>query len=153
MRRSRKLFLLTSLLLTPFAQAGEFLFDLPTDDRWHYPFNFTPGSRAVGTTFGAAGQSGFNDRDAYVVVAWDTSDQVCPGLGLSAYQIESVTVTLTSREGAQWSVDLTVDEWFTYGVGTDTDPGRPLELFGAGFGPMFDSASWDEFAPFVGSDS
>ncbi len=144
----------------------------PTEDRWHYPFNFTPGTRAIGSCFGAAGSAGFNDRDGYVVVAWDTREDVCPGLGPEAYDVRAVTVTLTNREGAEWPPDTSVDEWFTYdvngdgelnadgvergmpedtdGESDDADAGRPLELFGAGFGPTHDSSGWTETSLFVG---
>ena len=35
----------------------------------------------------------------------------------------------------------------------DPDPGRPIELFGAAFGPTFDAQTWQESDLFVGSDS
>jgi hypothetical protein len=121
-----------------------------------------------------AGTSNFNDRDGIVIAAWDTSTEIQPGLGPDAYPIESVTVTLTNQSGAEWAVDLTTDEWFTFdlngdgainadgiprgqpgdtdGESDDADPGRPLELFGAGFGPTYTAASWVETSLYEGSD-
>lgn len=144
--------LFVALMLAVSARAEVIEFAVPSDDRWHYPFNFTPGSRAIGSCFGVADSPGFNNRDAYVVVAWDTSEQLCAGLGAEAYDIRSLTVTLTNRAGADWPVDTTVDEWFTYAGQSDPDPGRPLELFGAGFGPTHDADTWIEFSLYVGAN-
>lgn len=154
------------------AVAGEFSFPTPSDDRWQYPFNATPGFRPLGSCFGAVGNDDFNDRDGVVVVAWDTSAQIPPGQGEQAYRIQSVTVTFTNRDGAEWPVDLTPDEWFTYdlngdevinadgiprgepgdtdGESDDVDPGRPIELFGAGFGPDLTESGWTETSPYFG---
>ena len=143
--------LLIMLMLSAFARAEVIEFATPSDDRWHYPFNFTPGFRATGSCFGAVGAPGFNERDAYIVVAWDTGEQVCPGLGPEAYDVQSITVTLTNQAGAEWPPDTTVDEWFTYVGQSDPDPGRPLELFGAGFGSTHDEITWVESSLFVGA--
>lgn len=160
------------------AVAQEYVFETPTDDRWHYPFSGTPGNRGVGTIFGAVFDT-FNDRDAIVLVAWDTTGLIAPGQGAENYNIDSITVTLTNQANQfsmpDWLVDTTVDEWFTYdlnldemvnadgiprgepgdtdGESDDVDPGRPLELFGmgfAGFGP-FDEFSWVESSIYIGS--
>lgn len=160
-------------LLASFARAETMVFDTPSDDRWFYPFNFTPGSRGNATTFGAGGIPMFNDRDGCVIVAWDTSAQIAPGQGPDDYVVESIRVTLKNLPGASWHVDTTVDEWFTYDVNNDgllngdgqprtdpndtdgesddADPGRPIELFGVGFGPITSAATWTEFTPFEGS--
>src|SRR5262245_46900273 len=73
-------------------------FVTPSDDRWFYPFNFTPGGRPVGTCFGAGGTPNFNDRDAEVVVVWNTAASIATGLGADAYGIRSVRVTLTNQK-------------------------------------------------------
>lgn len=143
--------LMMTLVLTMTARAEVIEIAVPSDDRWHYPFNFTPGFRAIGSCFGAADTPGFNDRDGYVVVAWDTSEQICPNLGPEAYDVQAMTVTLTNRAGADWPADTTVDGWFTYAVQSDPDPGRPLELFGAGFGPTHDAGTWVESSLYVGA--
>ncbi len=157
------------------AGAADYAFPTPSDDRWHYPFNFTPGTRPVATCFGTGGLNGFNDRDGIAIVAWDTSTLITPGLGAANYPISSLTVTMTNQPNAAWQVDLTPDEWFTYdlngdgtinadgiargepgdtdGESNDPDPGRTVELYGAGFGPVFAAADWTETSIYVGSDS
>lgn len=139
------------------AAAGQ-VHDFPTPlyDQWQYPFNFTLGSRPVATCFSSLGTGNpdfdaFNDRDGQLIVAWDTSAQIPPGQGAANYQIAEIVVTLTNASGATWEIDLTVDEWYTYdGTEPDTDPGRPIELFGTGFGPHYTAASWTEFSPYRG---
>lgn len=152
-------------------------FNTPTDDYWQYPFNGLPGIRPAASCFSSLGTgvpefNDFNDRDGIFVIAWDTSSLIDPNLGTSAYDIESVTITLTSESGATWPIDLTTDEWFANDVDNDTlingdgiprgqpgdtdgesddaDPGRPLELFGSAFGPTYASDTWTEFSPYAG---
>lgn len=172
------LFAITLLMSASAARATDFAFATPSDDRWHYPFNFTPGVRSTASCFGAI-DLGFNDRDGTVIAAWDTSLLISPGQGPAAYNIQSITVTLTNQVnqfvGPEWPIDLTTDEWFTFdinfdgfinadgiprgapgdtdGESDDPDPGRPLELFGVGFGPVFTAATWDEFGIFVGGST
>lgn len=151
------------------------VFARPSDDRWHYPFNFTPGRRPIASTFGAGGLPFFNDRDGAMVIAWDTTASIEPGRGPETYNLRSITIELVNIPGAEWPIDLTVDEWFTYdvngdgflngdgfprgdpndtdGESDDEDPGRPIELFGAGFGPVHAYTTWHERSPYVGSDS
>ena len=155
------------------ASAQTFDFTTPTDDRWVYPFNFSAGTRLSASVFSAAGLSGFNDRDGEIVVRWGTGGQITPGAG--SYTIESVTVTLTNDINAAWIPDLTTDPWYesdvngdgtingdgfprgdpndTDGESDDSDPGRPIELYGVGYGPTHSEASWTEFSSYVGSDS
>lgn len=157
------------------------VFPSPSDDRWHYPFNSTPGTRPRGSTFGSIGDRSpqglqrFNERDGVIIVAWNTTALVPPGQGAASYPVKSVRVSLTHEALADWPVDLTVDEWFTYDVNADgainadgiargqpgdtdgesddDDAGRPFELFGAGFAPdvpFFDELTWVETTFFVG---
>ncbi len=176
----KKIYSCTALLaMASVLQAGQFTFETPSDDRWHYPFNFTPGFRATGSCFGAVGSEGFNNRDAMIYIAWDTSSLIPPGQGVDAYDLQSITVTLTNQANASinpdWPIDLTVDEWFTYdlngdgdvnldgiergepgdtdGESNDDDPGRPLELYGLAFGPTTTEAAWSEGTGFLGGDS
>ncbi len=161
--------LLTSL------SAAQIRFDTPSDDRWFYPFNFNPCARTVGSCFGAAGLNGFNDRDGTFLAVWDTSELVPPGQGAENYDISALRVTVTNIADADWAVDLTPDEWYTFdinqdgfinadgiprgeqgdtdGESSDADAGRPLELFGVAFGPQSDYATWSECSDYHGSDS
>lgn len=157
------------------ARATDFVFDKPTDDIWQYPFAFDAGARDSGVVFGSTGNvffKGFNDRDGMIVASWNTSTLIATGQPLSSYDIQSITVTLTHQDcppgdcgnfvfPASWVVDLTVDDWFTYDANNngvmdgveqpDPDPGRPLEMFGVGFGPTFTAQSWMESSAYIGS--
>ncbi|HNQ21842.1 MAG TPA: hypothetical protein PKK06_01985 [Phycisphaerae bacterium] len=159
------------------AQADEYVFDTPSDDRWHYPYNFTPGYRAIASCFSTLADLTyplFNNRDAVLIVAWDTTELIPPGLGPDAYHVVAVTVTVTNQPGAQWPIDVSTDAWYTFdinrdghinadgtprgqpgdtdGESSDADLGRPLELFGAGFGPGgYTYATWTEYTPYFGS--
>lgn len=175
MRTAICLTMLGALSISAAAQVYDF--NTPVDDDWQYPFNSLPGTRPVASCFGSLGTgvpsfNDFNDRDGIFVIAWDTSTQIDPNLGASAYNIQSVTITLTSESGATWDIDLTPDEWYTFDVDNDTlingdgiprgqpgdtdgesddvDPGRPLELFGSGFGPVYTIDSWNENSAYVG---
>ncbi|HWL92623.1 MAG TPA: dockerin type I domain-containing protein [Phycisphaerae bacterium] len=158
-----------------------FTFPSPSDDRWHYPFNPLPGTRSAGSTFGTVGdrdfmgRQRFNERDGVLIFAWRTHELIPLGAGAENYRVQSIKITLVHEPNADWSVDLTPDEWFTYDVNADTfvnadgiprgqpgdtdgesddaDPGRPFELFGAGFDPggeLFDETTWTETSFFQG---
>lgn len=155
---------------------AEFNFDTPSEDRWHYPFNATPGFRTTGSCFGAVGTPDFSNRDGVILIAWDTSELIPPGKGAGSYDIDSIRVTLTGQANENitpsWLVDTTLDEWFTYdlnadgmnnadgiprgepgdtdGESTDEDSGRPIELFGVGFGPITSESTWTENTPYEG---
>jgi hypothetical protein len=164
--------LLLAFMAVP-ALAQTFDFSTPSDDRWHYPFNFSPGTRPTASCFGSNGLSGFNDRDGVALLAWNTTGQIAPGQGPASYAIAAVRVTVTNQPGAIWPIDLTTDEWFTFdangdtvnngdgyargdpadtdGESTDADAGRPTELFGVSFGPNLTEAGWSESSPYFGS--
>ncbi|RJP30292.1 MAG: hypothetical protein C4547_16900 [Phycisphaerales bacterium] len=158
------------------AGGDEFVFDRPSDDRWHYWVNFTPGTRAAAPCFGAAGNvqfPEFNDRDGIAIIVWDTSGQIRPGRGPDSYDVARVRVTMTNLPGARWQVDLTPDEWFTFdlnrdgfinkdgiprgergdtdGESDDEDPGRAVELFGMAFGSTHSYHGWNERSRYIGA--
>ncbi len=166
------------LLAASLAPAAE-LFEFPTPlyDRWQYPFDGQPGDRPTMSVFSSLGTgvpsfTNFNNRDGIAIIAWDTSTLIPPGQGVGNYGVSAVTVTVTNDDGAVWPIDLTPDEWFQYDLNNDTlvngdgiprgqpgdtdgessdaDASRALELFGAGFGPFYDAATWNEFSAYVG---
>lgn len=176
-RTAQVILVLAVLAFGRLAGAADFVFSVPSDDRWHYPFNFSPGSRpaaSVFSTFGDPDFDGFNDRDAAFIVAWETDGAIPSGLTLGSYDVCSVEVTLRNAPGAGWRVDSTPDEWFTFdingdgginrdniprgtpgdsdGESSDTDVGRPVELFGVGFGPDYSYATWVEDDAYVGAE-
>jgi len=96
-------------------------------DRWMYPFNGTPGLRATGSVFGALGSADFDNRDAQVLVGFDTS----PMATLSGSRaLISLTLTVTTASSNTFVYDPTVDPLESYLSDPDADDGRPLELFG-----------------------
>ncbi len=124
-----------------------------TADRWMYPFNATPGFRPAGSTFGYTpfpDETSFDNRDGQVIVAFDTSSIVPVGEGAANYDVSSFVLEITLAGASSGPVDLTVDDWRTYlpeetkGQIPDSDPGRPIELFAAGFRNGYDRLSWSE---------
>ena len=105
-------------------------------DRWMYPFNASPGDRPSGSTFGAVGIPDFDDRDAQIVIGFDTAGSGIPsGIGTSNYVINSARVELTTATDEAFVLDPTYDAYTTYleldlGGTPDEDEGRPVELYG-----------------------
>ncbi len=140
---------LVVLLFTPTIIFGSpATFSTPDLDRWMYPFNGTPGTRSSGSTFGAPGSPGFDERDAQFLIGFDTTGQISSGQGAANYQINSATLTLR-HSGGDFTYDPTQDSYTTYqSGGVDGDAGRPMELFGAGYRNGFDSSSFTESSAF-----
>ena len=126
-------------------------------DRWMYPFNATPGFRPAGSVFGfvsVPASSDFDNRDAQNIIAFDTTSIVEAGLGVDFYNIDSITVRMTLSGPASGPLDSTYDVWQTYlpeetpGAIPDSDPGRPIEIFAAGFRFDFTRLTWEEGSTF-----
>lgn len=121
------------------AQSFDATYTGPTIDRWWYPFNSQVGSEASAATFGAILQNGFDDRDGQFVLAFDTGSQVPAGGDPSSYLIDRVRLTVFVSVNNQFTYDTTWDSVATlYADGDplqipDTDPGKPVELFAAGY--------------------
>ncbi|MAC20766.1 MAG: hypothetical protein CMJ23_14030, partial [Phycisphaerae bacterium] len=100
------------------ASADDFVGSVPTSaDRWMYPFNATPGYRPAGSIFGfvsVPASSDFDNRDAQMIIAFDTADIVAPNQGIDAYQLDSITVEMTLSGQASSPLDTTYDVWQTY---------------------------------------
>ena len=123
-------------------------------DRWMYPFNFSNGFEITAPTFGAILQSGFDDRDSQFVVTWETGTVVPSGLDVDRYHVQRVSLRATVANDMVWRYDPTPDPTASLYPSTDpqyvadTDPGRPVELFGVGYRNAASSASWNEYASF-----
>ena len=105
--------------------------DVPaTFDRWNYPFNTSPGSRLSGSTFGAIGNPQFDDHDAQIVLGFNLAE-----LGISStIDVTSLEVRLTTSTDNAFELDSTYDPVSSYlDPASDTDAGRPVELYGVGF--------------------
>jgi hypothetical protein len=122
------------------AQLHDVLIDPVNFDRWMYPFNGTPGVRNLASTFGAIGADPdqFDNRDATFILAVNTVAAGIPaGQGVANYLPVSVRIRVSHFEGA-FVYDPTYDAWQTYldpgdpNYIADSDPGRPIELYGVG---------------------
>ena len=123
--------------------------ETPDEDRWMYPFNAAPGTRSVGSTFGAVLIDGFDDHDAQFHVGFNTGDVptegmgvVPAGLGEERYEIVAATLTLYIGDAAGSVYDSDMDPWTSYLLADDPeftadedglDFQRPMMLFGAGY--------------------
>ena len=127
----------------------------PDYDRWMYPFNgsFPPGNRPSASTFSTL-DADFDNRDAQVYFGFAVSNAIPAGLGADAYQVVSCRLEAT-MEGGVTEYDPTPDAWTTYLDATqvlftaDADPGRPIELFGAGWRGANTAASFGEDGDFM----
>ena len=117
----------------------------PDHDRWMYPFNGTPGARAVGSTFTAYGSEYdfFDDRDGQMLLGFMTGESVPMGHGPSSYQVISATVSIMI-ESDFIIYDPSADGWETYleGGPADADAGRATVISGAGFRGGYDGWSF-----------
>lgn len=132
-----------------FAGVVNLAYNAPTIDRWNYPFDSAPGFSETAAVFSAIGQEdafpgfSFDQRDAQILLAWDTNAQVSPLLGTCAYRVTAATLVISTTGEIPFRYDPTFDPRDTYPVGaTDPDPGRPIEVFGVGF-----RSGWTAGAP------
>lgn len=124
--------------------------DVPTFDRWNYPFNASPGSRSVGSTFSSYNSGyDFDNRDGQILLGWQTDGLVEPGWPASAYTVHQCIVTIAIASN-DIIYDPTADDPGTHEEGgpTDADPGRPVLLSGVGFRNGWDGWSWADDGPF-----
>lgn len=132
-------------------------FDQPTLDRWMYPFNSTPGSEGSAPCFGAIQIAGFDDRDGQFLLGWNTAAAVPQGQPLENYRITAVHLRLTVQVDMQFKYDPTPDSFVTLLDTTDpayladSDPGKPVELFGAGYRNGRSASTFNENSPFGGA--
>jgi hypothetical protein len=147
--------LLAAVMTVP---AGEFHLarEVPTLDRWMYPFNFQPGTRPVAPTYGSFDPR-FDARDAQFLLGWDFGSTVETNAGPARYLLRRVAVTLTSiapnPPNVPFVFDPTYDSYRTYDTNApafepDADPGRPVELFGVGFRNGFAADTFLAESPF-----
>lgn len=147
MNRSRAPFMnrftITLLLmacLAPLGHAAEWTVSGQLrSDRWHYPFNFTPGSRQSGALFilNASDSQNFNRRDGLAIVQWELA---IPSEVPANYEIAAATLTFWDRRQA------------AYSLGTFTEEGveQRLEVFPARFNAPYTEDAWTGTEPFIG---
>ncbi len=146
-------------LLTTAAQAQvvDLVKDTADGDRWMYPFNGTPGIRAIASTFSAADQGpGFDDRDGQFLLMFDTDAAITPGLDPGSYQIIAARLTLVIDNDEEFRYDPTPDSFRTLLAESDpdfiadADSGRAMTIFGVGYRNGWDVFSWTQTSAFGG---
>lgn len=134
--------------------AGEFRLapPLPSLDRWVYPFGDFGGDRPVAPTF-ASFDPRFDTRDAQVLFGWDTASQLATNASPERYLLRRVRIGLTIQADQKFVYDPTFDPFQTYltnhpAAVSDSDPGRPVELFGAGYRNGYSDETFTETTSF-----
>jgi len=139
------------------AKAAAFEVLEPTGDKYMYPFiddSPTQYKRDTASAFGAYGSIddpdfNFDDRDAQFFLDFDTSSVVAPGQGAANYQISQLVVTVVVQNDNAFYYDPTPDALSTYtGGSADSDPGRPIELYGVGYRSGWSLGTFNEDSPF-----
>ncbi len=132
------------------------VFPTPTLDRWMYPFNSTPGTRPVISTFGSTpGATDFDSRDGQMLVGFNTAAQIPISQG-SGLTVTRATLLVEVANDLIFQYDDTTDPWQCF-VATsdpswraDVDVGQPVECFGVGFRNGWSPQTFQEntaFAP------
>jgi len=153
---SQSAFLSFSALLASLAAAQSISGTLtqPTLDRWNYPFASQPGAESSAPIFAALGQAGFDDRDAQFLLGFDTSALIPAGYGSNRYQIGSVDVTVWVSVDNKFEYDPSFDSVASsYAAAdpayiSDTDTGKPVEIFAVGYRSNWTSQTFGEHSPF-----
>jgi len=156
--RNASVFLATAVLAaSATAQPLVATFDSPTLDRWMYPFNSTPGSEASAPSFGAIQIAGFDDRDGQFLLGWNTAAAIPQGKPLENYRLSAARLRLTVNVDMQFRYDPTPDSFVTLldkadaAYVADSDLGKPVELFGAGYRNGWTSSTFNENSLFGGA--
>ena len=123
----------------------------PTYDRWMYQFNMSSpaGNRPDAGTF-MTDDNRFDYRDAQAYFAFSLTNDIPTGLGAENYEVLSCRVNITMGAG-EAVYDDTQDGWETYLYPTnfvDSDAGRPMELFGAGWRTNYTPWTFGEDGPY-----
>ena len=146
---------------TASAQVIAASFDAPTLDRWFYPFCCSAppaGSEFVAKIFTSLTDpvfaSEFDNRDGQMLLGFVTTDAIPPGLEPDSYLITSAVVTIEIAADETFAYDPTPDSYTTWlapedpNFEMDADPGRALEIYGAGYRNGFTSLTFPEGGPY-----
>jgi hypothetical protein len=139
---------LTSVTLasTAYSEVFTSIYTAPDYDRWMYAYNATPGSRIVGPTFTGYLSGNIDDRYGQTFVGWVTID-IPTDLPPSAYRVISMSMDIAIANDTVY-LDNTADDRASHEPeGTDSDPGRPFHLSGAGFRNDFNAETFGEDGP------
>ena len=157
------LFLITSFMsciaAPAFADVIDIQLNQPALDRWMYPFNSTPGTRSVLTTFGSDrdNPAQFDARDGQILLAFDTG-AIVP-IGSDQYEIIEAEVSISFANDMVVQYDPTSDPWQMFLPAGDSrrvndpDAGQSIELAGVGFRGGFTAATFMENSAYAVSGS
>jgi hypothetical protein len=118
---------------------------------YHNYFSCQYPAYAIFANLGA--DSGTDSRLGQLLVGWDTANIIPTNLPVTRYLIRSVRATVTINDGNQVIYDPTHDAVETYFATNhpawqaDTDPGRPIELFGVGFRNGYGATNFLQCSP------
>lgn len=122
----------------------------PTWDRWLYRYNFTPGSRALASTY----SDGYY-RLAQTMIGFDIGNEFDPSLN---YKIIDMSLLITMGN-PDVICDESQDDWTSYLLDDDSnqsldlDLGRPIVLSRAFFSNGYTAASFGESGPMFSGSS
>ena len=130
----------------------------PAGDKHMYPFmNDLPPNdrRPSASVFGAYGALDnipgydFDDRDAQFFLDFSTASLVASGQGASNYQVSSLEIWVVVSNNNSFVFDSSADPLSTYqNPAADSDPGRPIEIYGVGYRGGFTQATFNQDSPF-----
>jgi len=131
---------------------------LPVGDKYMYPFIIDDpvgGLRAYASAFGAYGAIdtipgwSFDDRDGQFFLDFATHEIAPPAKGPASYRILGLTLTIVVQNDFAFRYDPSFDLLSTYnGTIADSDPGRPMELYGVGYRAGWARSSFNQDSPF-----
>ncbi|MCH2142917.1 MAG: hypothetical protein MK077_07985 [Phycisphaerales bacterium] len=121
----------------------------PTFDRWMYPYNITPGTRAAAPTFSGYGSGSIDNRYGQTLYGWGTEDSIDSGWAASNYTVTSCTVRIAVLDD-DIIYDPTPDDPASHEIDgpADEDPGRPTLLSAVDFRNKYDGWSFGEDGPY-----
>ncbi|MGC3960535.1 MAG: hypothetical protein QM813_22170 [Verrucomicrobiota bacterium] len=153
MQLFRAIFLLLLTISTGFAQSFSTNDANPAIERWLYA-NASTYESPYAPVFAYFGSETEDTRLGQYLVGWDTAALVPTNRGPAQYLIRQCRLTLTINRGNWFAYDPTPDDYRSYfetdhpQYRADTDFGRPVELFGAGFRNGYTAATYEQAAPF-----
>lgn len=130
----------------------------PAGDKHMYPFihDMPPADqRDYASVFGAYGaldnipNYDFDDRDAQFFLDFDTTNLIPSGEGILNYQIASLEVWIVVQNNSAFTLDTSLDPLASFqNIANDTDPGRPIEIYGVGYRGGFSRETFNQDSPF-----
>lgn len=129
----------------------------PILDRWMYPFNFSAGAESRASLFAALNQPGFDDRDAELLVGFNTNADIPTGQGRQRYKLLRATLSVFVENDNEFYYDPSADPLASSfdpsdpSYVADADPSKPIEVWAAGYRNGFSAATFQENSPFGGT--